>query len=164
MKTYLHLFSLLLVTLFLATSCDPVDPENSCDDLVGTYEGTFTGSFSGELTLRVVAKPTQGYAEVSGTWSGTDPVTGIVYTGKINTIQMDCDNGRLDYEYGLNLSGPMDVLCPSSESWCYETGATLGRFEGTIGGNSASGSWRADSGAANTVGVTGSGTWTVSKN
>ena len=164
MKTCLKCTGLLLVIFAMAiSSCTTTSTGgNDCLDLVGTYKGTFTGSFSGELTL-IITESYQDEGRIEGTWSGTDPNTGITYTGKINKIYFDCSNGQLEYEYGLNLSSPMDVLCPSHEDWCYDTGATLGEFEGVINANSGVGTWRADSGAAETVGVTGSGTWSVSK-
>ena len=156
MRKYTIIAACMLASL-LTGSCNK--EEKFCKSLIGTYTGTFTGTFDGILTFVV----TESFIE--GTWSGTDESSGTMLTGDIHVWNFDCFTGILDDDLGLGLTGPQSILCPagSTQYRCYDTGATLGIFKGTLTETSGSGIWRADSGAAGTVGVTGNGSWSVTK-
>jgi hypothetical protein len=143
--------------LVFLTTCKK--EEDLCMEFAGTYSGTISGTIQGTLTLIINES---GYLE--GTWNGMESGSGTQFTGAINGSYIDCETGSVDYDYGVGLTGPMQILCPSSESYCYDTGATLGRFSGTISNGSGSGIWQANSGAAQTIGVLGNGAWSVTKN
>lgn len=151
----------LVFSVFILFGCIGLPEQDSCEDLYGTYVGTITGSpLSGELTI-YVSTNYDDVADLTGTWTASSGLT-----GSINRADLNCTTGKVDYEYGLNLAGPFDVVCPNGDvnsTGCYDTGATLGRFKGTITANGGSGTWQANSGAADYLGVVGSGTWSVTR-
>lgn len=138
-----------------------------CKDFVGTYSGTISGngSFNGTLTLIVslVTEESES-ADLTGTWNGQNG-----YFGDINRADLKCSDGSVKYDFGVALKGPTSIVCPppcpptSSEGGCYCNGATLGEFAGTMTPTGGTGTWKGDSGAAQTIGATGGGTWSVSR-
>jgi hypothetical protein len=156
MKRNLIFFGILLLSVILY-DCQ----KDTCNDFIGAYSGVIEGSFEGTITLVVTGS--EDNAMVEGTWSAVDQNTGGSYNGKINSSSVDCSSGAIDYVYGFSLTGPYNILCPAAESWCYDSGATLGEFKGNLNIESGAGTWKADTGAAETVGATGSGTWYVTK-
>ena len=163
MKTFLKLSYLLLIPfLFVKCECTK-EPGEDCLELVGTYKGTFTGSFSGELTLVVTHPDAISDGVIKGTWSGVDPNTGMTFSGKIYSSYFDCSSGKLEDAGGLGLTSPSAILCPPGADYCYSTGASLGKFEGEIDSRGGTGTWSANSDSAETIGVTGNGTWSVTK-
>lgn len=142
------------------------DPD--CGPLLGTYSGTLSGNapYRGTLTF-VVTEICSGpctSAALEGTWTGEDG-----YFGNINrTTELDCESGTVKYDFGFDLQGPDSVVCPppncpSSDTGCYCSGATLGEFAGTVEEDGGSGTFQVDSGAAEYLGQSGGGTWSVQR-
>ena len=142
----------LLILVVMLCGCGPDGPDDTnCRPIYGNYSGNLNGApLNASLDLFVNKSTQDDTAELTGAW------TNGTLSGKINRADLNCSTGRVDYEYGLSLTGPSSLL---SE---YPNGATLGRFEGTLTESGGSGSWTDDSGAAGFVGVTGSGSWSVS--
>lgn len=159
----------ITTTASLVASCG--DGASPCERFIGTYSGTFGGTvsglgeFEGTVTLVVTSQTEESEsANLEGTWTGPQG-----FYGDINRADLRCTNGTVNYEFGLSLKGPNTVVCPSpcepgsSGGGCYCNGATLGAFTGTFGEEGGAGTWRADSGAAQTIGATGGGSWTVTR-
>ncbi len=162
-------FSGMCSCLFVVCLAGCGNPRLSCDDLVGTHSGSLSGSgnYNGTLTLVVSSQgPMATEAKVEGTWNGEDG-----YFGDVRLVTVTCADGTLKDAngFGFQLKGPTSVICPSpcaptdNDGGCYCTGVTLGGFAGKLSATGGSGTWKADSGAAQTVGATGSGAWTVTK-
>ncbi len=155
----------LALALTSAGGCGE-DDEADCGAYLGTYVGTLSGTspLNGTLTLIIAASGPSGVADLTGTWNGESG-----HYGEINRADLACASGAVSYEYGLSLNGPATVVCPppcgpgSSAGGCYCNGATLGAFAGNFTGSTGAGTWLADTGAAQTISVTGVGTWSVTK-
>jgi hypothetical protein len=153
------LLALLAPLLLSACAGDP------CEGLSGGYAGRFDGTMSGALTLVVSGVYTDlGYADIEGTWESDDGEY-----GEVNLSQADCETGEVYNEYGVSMLGPEALICPpecepgQSSDGCYCNGVTLGPFAGTLDASGGAGTWDADSGAAEYLGLTGSGVWSVTR-
>jgi hypothetical protein len=152
------LVSIFIIILF---GCKK-DESANCNKTAGTYTGTLIGNpLNGTLEL-IVNLDSDGHNALTGTWEASNGLYGV-----INRLDVDCGSGNFEYVYGLSLKGPYNIICPDNnpgQPGCYASGATLGSFSGKVTESGGNGYWHADSGAASTVGVTGFGTWVVTKN
>jgi len=146
--------------IILLYGCSKNESDN-CDTISGVYTGTMSGyPLKGTLKL-IINLDQEDISSLTGTWSAENGLS-----GEINRLDVTCSTGNFEYDYGLSLTGPFNIICPDNNPGspgCYASGATLGMFKGKITSSGGNGYWTANSGAADYLGVTGSGTWVVTK-